>query len=321
MALFILALVVVYPAKKEEKLKKELVIIYKRQKVVKKKKTPTPPSEDVAKAEQDKKVSKPAPKPKAKVVNIAKPKPVVKKVIAKVKKVTPKKTPVKKVSKSTPKKTRNKVKRVVKAKALAPAPAPKKKFKFNFGSKMNSMVSKSSNTTLKSAKGVKDVDLASSVGSASNVTSNFNTSKFGKTNSKVARFAAGKRSGKNSAVGTRGLSGKTRSTTAYIEANTKILGAMDPELIRKLMREYIPQFRHCYQRELLVNPSVAGVFDLAFQINARGTGVNVGVQSSGNKFSKSAMGCLKQVVRLIKFPRPKGGGLVDVKQPMNFYKQ
>jgi hypothetical protein len=321
LALFILALVVVYPAKKEEKLKKELVIIYKRQKVVKEKKTPTPPSQDVAKAEQDKKVSKPAPKPKMEILNKAKPKPVVKKVVAKAKVVTTKKTPVVKIAKSTPQKIRKKVKRVAKAKAPAPAPAPKKKFKFNFGSKMNSMVSKSSNTALKSAKGAKDVDLASSVGSASAVTSNFNTSKFGKTNNKVARFAAGKKSGKETAVGTRGLSGKTRSTTAYIEANTKILGAMDPELIRKLMREYIPQFRHCYQRELLKNPSIAGVFDLAFQINARGTGVNVGVQSSGKQFSKSAMGCLKQVVRLIKFPKPKGGGLVDVKQPMNFFQQ
>jgi hypothetical protein len=322
LALFILALVVIYPAKKEEERKKELVILYKRQKVKIFKKKPQPPSKDVAKSDtkkdvQKKNVQKPAPKPKAKVVNKTKPKP--QKVVKKITKVTPKKTPVKKVAKAKPKKTRSKVRKVVKRKA--PAPAPKKKFKFNFGSKMNSMVSKSTNTKLKSAKGAKNVDIASSVSSASSVTSDFNTSKFGKTNSKVARFAAGKRSGKSSAIGTRGLSGKTRSTTAYIEANTKILGAMDPELIRKLMREYIPQFRHCYQRELLTNPSIAGVFDLAFQINARGTGVNVGVKSGGKRFSKKAMGCLKQVVRLIKFPKPKGGGLVDVKQPMNFYKQ
>lgn len=318
-ALFILALVVAFPAKKEEKIKKEMVIIYKRQKVEKIQKKPTPPSQDVAKSEVDKetpkkKPTKPAPKPKAKVVKKTPPKPV-----KKITKVTPKKTPIKKVSKAAPKKIRRKVVKVAKRKA--PAPTPKKKFKFNFGSKMNSMVSKTSNTQLKAAKGARNVDIASSVSSASSVTSDFNTSKFGKSNNKVARFAAGKRAGKNSAVGTRGLSGKTKSTTAYIEANTKILGAMDPELIRKLMREYIPQFRHCYQRELLINPSIAGVFDLAFQINARGVGVNVGVQSGGKRFSKKAMGCLKKVVSLIRFPKPKGGGLVDVKQPMNFFKQ
>ena len=157
--------------------------------------------------------------------------------------------------------------------------------------------------------------------SKSKLNSNFNQESIGKTNSKISRFVSGIKTGTNGAIGTKGLSGKTDTTTSYLQANTKILGAMDPELIRKIMREYIPQFRHCYQRELVINPSVAGVFDLEFQINSKGKGVSVGVKKQGKNFSAKGMGCLKQVVSMIPFPKPKGGGLVDVKQPMNFYQQ
>ena len=87
------------------------------------------------------------------------------------------------------------------------------------------------------------------------------------------------------------------------------------------MREFIPEFRRCYQRELIKNPSVAGIFDLAFQINGAGKGVAVKVKSKGKGFSPKGRTCIKRVVSLIKFPKPKGGGRVDVKQPMNFYNQ
>lgn len=322
-ALLMLAVVLIFPPQKEEKVKKQIIVVYKRKKIKKQVKKPDPPSQEVAKSDTKKalpkkEISKPAPAPKKVVVKKTPPKPV-KKMTKKVTKVKPAKRPVKKVAKAKPVKVKRKARKVTRAKA--PAPTPKKQYKFNFGSKMSAAASATSNTHLKSAKNSKNVNMASSMNSASSVTSKFDSKGFGVSKSKVARFAAGGPSGKSSAIGTRGLSGKTKSTTAYIEANTKILGAMDPELIRKIMREFIPEFRHCYQRELVHNSSVAGVFDLAFQINARGKGVKVGVISKGKGFSKRGVGCLKRVVKLIKFPRPKGGGMVDVKQPMNFYKQ
>ena len=87
------------------------------------------------------------------------------------------------------------------------------------------------------------------------------------------------------------------------------------------MREFIPEFRRCYQRELLKNSSVAGVFDLGFKIDSNGKGRSVNVKSHGKGFSKNGQNCITRVVSLIKFPKPKGGGQVDVKQPMNFYNQ
>lgn len=314
--------VLIHETPKEEA-KKEMVIIYKRKKIEIEETKPTPQSQDVAKAEVkndkpkqvEKKIEKKVEKKIVEKKMIKKPEKVVKKKVQKpVKKV------VKKIVKDTkPAKKATKSKKVTKK--IAKKKAPKKQFKFNFGSKMKSMVAESSGTQLKSAQSSASVNVASEISSSTSLSKNFNSSKIGRTKTEIGRFAAGNPKGSSKAIGTKGLSGKSKAATAYIEANTKILGALDPDLIRKIMREYIPQFRHCYQRELLTNPSVAGVFDLAFQINGRGKGINVAVKSNGKGFSSKGKGCLKRVVKLIPFPRPKGGGLVDVKQPMNFYKQ
>jgi hypothetical protein len=95
---------------------------------------------------------------------------------------------------------------------------------------------------------------------------------------------------------------------------------MDPELIRKILREYISQFRYCYQKALFKNPNLAGAFDLNFTIGPNGTGGNVSLKGSGKNFDPPTVNCIKKVVSLIKFPKPKGGGTVDVRQPLNFTK-
>lgn len=320
-ALFFITTVLIVDVKKQEPQKKEAVVIFKRKKVEDVSKTPTPPSTSVAKSEVD--IEKPEVKSDLKEVRPperAKKQTKVEKKVAQVapaKKITPKKIKRKKVRTkiaANPIKTR---KSPAKLKAQ---PVAKKKFDFGFGSKMKDLANTANTAKLKTAS-TGSGNIADSMSSKSKLNSNFNQESIGKTNSKISRFVSGIKTGTNGAIGTKGLSGKTDTTTSYLQANTKILGAMDPELIRKIMREYIPQFRHCYQRELVINPSVAGVFDLEFQINSKGKGVSVGVKKQGKNFSAKGMGCLKQVVSMIPFPKPKGGGLVDVKQPMNFYQQ
>lgn len=305
----------------QPKIKKELVVIYKKKKIEKpkEKKKEVPVENKVAKPEESK--AKKAETKEKPVKKVAKKEP--KKEVKKVTKKVTKKEPVKKVNNKKVAKVNKaqKVKKnVTKAKAVAKK-VPKKTYKFSSSSKLSAMVGKK-NTQLKSARSTSSVNVASTFGSSSSsLTQNFNDKSFGKSGVKVESFGGGSRSGASAGVGTSGLSGKRGASTAYIEANTKILGAMDPELIRKIMKEYIPQFRYCYQKELMKNPSVAGTFDLIFQINAYGKGINVGVKKNGRDFSRQAKGCLKRVVKMIKFPKPKGGGLVDVRQPMNFYKQ
>ena len=122
--------------------------------------------------------------------------------------------------------------------------------------------------------------------------------------------------------GTQGLSSKNGIDTAYIEPKTVVLGSMDPELLRKILQEHLPQFRHCYQQELQENSEkIQGVVDLEFRIEKNGAASKVGIKSKGAKFSQKGVNCMGQVLSLIEFPKPKGGGVVDVRQPLNFFSE
>ena len=120
-------------------------------------------------------------------------------------------------------------------------------------------------------------------------------------------------------VGSKGLSKKRKIVTAYEAPIPKVvMGSMDPELLRRLLREHMPQFRHCYQQELLGNDRAEGKVDLKFRIIGKGRIKNVAVLGRQFKFSPSGKECMKNVLALIDFPAPKGGGVVDIKQPLNF---
>lgn len=321
--LFFIGTAVFFPPKQENEVIKEKVVLLKRQKNI-----PEMQVQDVKRPEVADVKAAPAPKEVVPKKDLPPPpqktKPIVNATPPKPAPALKKPVPVSKVVESTrsaPPKIRN-IKTVQVANKPAPAPEPKKQYKFSFGKNLASKMNNIADTNLKVAKSEVSADIANAVSSSTSQSDRVSENKnFGATNTKVARFAAGGRTGASSVIGAKGLSGKSRSATAYIEANTKILGAMDPNLIRKLMREFIPEFRRCYQRELLKNSSVAGVFDLSFKINAQGKGTSVYIKSHGESFSENGKTCLTRVVSLINFPKPKGGGQVDVKQPMNFYNQ
>jgi hypothetical protein len=119
--------------------------------------------------------------------------------------------------------------------------------------------------------------------------------------------------------GSRGLASKKGFDSSYLEPNTVVKGSMDPELLRKILREYIPQFRHCYQQELIGNDDkLAGIVELNFTINAEGKAIKPQISMKNTKFSDKGANCMVDVLNVIEFPKPKGGGVVDVIQPLNF---
>lgn len=107
----------------------------------------------------------------------------------------------------------------------------------------------------------------------------------------------------------------------YGEATTKtvMMGSIDPEEIRKILEKHLPQFRHCYQRELDRVKTLKGLIDLEFTIGKEGRVVKTDIKSKEGGFSNDGVGCLSSVLKIIQFPSPKGGGIVDVRQPLNFY--
>lgn len=113
-------------------------------------------------------------------------------------------------------------------------------------------------------------------------------------------------------------SGKGTFDSGFTATKTVVLGSIDPELLRKLLREYIPQFRYCYQNELIKNSNLSGTINLNFSLNGKGKVVNSNVISKGGEFSAKGLKCMDGVLKMIPFPAPKGGGQVDVRQPLNF---
>jgi hypothetical protein len=137
----------------------------------------------------------------------------------------------------------------------------------------------------------------------------------------VSKFNGSDKTGRGAAsYGSKGLVSKSGFDSSYLEPKTVVLGSMDPELLRKILREYIPQFRHCYQQELVGHSDkIKGVIDLNFTISPEGRVARHNIQAKDARFSQKGIGCMGQVLGLIDFPRPKGGGVVDVRQPLNFF--
>lgn len=124
----------------------------------------------------------------------------------------------------------------------------------------------------------------------------------------------------SASYGSRGLASKSGFDSSYLEPKTVVLGSMDPEVLRTILREYIGQFRSCYQQELIEqSDKIKGVIDLNFTISATGRVQKYDIRAKDAQFSKKGINCMGQVLSIIPFPQPKGGGVVDVRQPLNFF--
>lgn len=210
------------------------------------------------------------------------------------------------------------------AKATSPAPAasapvqttPVKAYEFKSSVAFNSLVGDAPkiNTQGSAAKNaVKDATF--------NNGSSDNGQLVAGANIGVSKFNGSDKSGSGTgSYGSRGLAAKKGFDSSYLEPKTVVLGSMDPELLRQILREYIPQFRHCYQQELITNSEkIKGVIDLNFTINANGKVTKYNIKVKDAQFSQKGVGCMGQVLGVIDFPKPKGGGVVDVRQPLNFF--
>jgi hypothetical protein len=115
------------------------------------------------------------------------------------------------------------------------------------------------------------------------------------------------------------LKRKKKEEFIQFSSKTVFLGSMDPDLIRKILKKYLPQFKFCYQQELTFGKrKKGGTVDLKFSINPFGKVNNILIGFKKKDFSSKGVGCMKKVLSMIPFPKPKGGGSVRVRQPLNF---
>jgi hypothetical protein len=93
------------------------------------------------------------------------------------------------------------------------------------------------------------------------------------------------------------------------------VGDLDKAIIRRYIKRNIQKFTYCYEKELLAKPSLDGTVSTQFFISP--TGSVTTANASG--VDGTVASCVADVLKSIEFPKPKGGGGVQVNYPFTFH--
>lgn len=93
----------------------------------------------------------------------------------------------------------------------------------------------------------------------------------------------------------------------------KIIGSLDKELIRRVIRSHMNQVKFCYESELTHNQKLEGRVQVQFLIGTTGSVVASVVQNS-TLGSVQTESCIANAVRRWEFPKPQNG-VVSVSYP------
>ena len=113
-----------------------------------------------------------------------------------------------------------------------------------------------------------------------------------------------------------GFGGRGKRVPRVRQAKAKVQGALDKDIIRRIVRAHINEVRACYNQGLSRNPNLAGRVAVQFVITTTGKVGTSAVQSSSIKDNQVA-NCIAKAVKRWKFPKPRGGGNVIVTYPFN----
>lgn len=111
-----------------------------------------------------------------------------------------------------------------------------------------------------------------------------------------------------------GMRGRTAAVPTVSIGQPNAQGDLDKAIIRRYIKRNQQKIQYCYEKELLAKPGLAGTVMTNFLITPNG---NVS-SSSGSGVDPNVANCVADVIRAIEFPKPKGGGNVQVNYPFIF---
>jgi len=111
-----------------------------------------------------------------------------------------------------------------------------------------------------------------------------------------------------------GFGGRGRNVPTVRQAKAEVQGAMDRDIIRRIVRAHINEVRYCYNQGLARDPRLRGRVAIQFTIGGTGRVPSAVVQET--TLADPAVGnCVAHSVRRWTFPQPDGGGSVIVTYP------
>jgi pSer/pThr/pTyr-binding forkhead associated (FHA) protein len=111
-----------------------------------------------------------------------------------------------------------------------------------------------------------------------------------------------------------GMRGRTSAVPTVSIGQPNAQGDLDKAIIRRYIKRNIQKIQYCYEKELLAKSNLAGTVQTNFLITPNG---NVS-QASGAGVDPEVASCVAAVIKGIEFPKPKGGGNVQVNYPFIF---
>jgi outer membrane biosynthesis protein TonB/pSer/pThr/pTyr-binding forkhead associated (FHA) protein len=98
------------------------------------------------------------------------------------------------------------------------------------------------------------------------------------------------------------------------EEDVEVMGGLDPDVIARIIKRYLPQIQYCYEQQLVSKPHLKGKVAVAFVITGNGSVAKERVTETTLKDSPTEA-CILGKVKNWKFPKPLGGGTVGVNYP------
>lgn len=95
------------------------------------------------------------------------------------------------------------------------------------------------------------------------------------------------------------------------------IGGLDKALIAAVVQANLGQIKHCYEKQLLVDNSIAGKVVSGWTIDGSGSVIATSIKKTTLN-SAAVEDCIQSRIKNWKFPQPKGGGKVLVSYPFLF---
>lgn len=113
------------------------------------------------------------------------------------------------------------------------------------------------------------------------------------------------------------LGGRGKGTTRIVPGRTIIKGSLSKEEIGRVIRRNLARFKYCYEKQLNSNPNLSGKISVYFTIAPTGSVARASVRETSMN-DANVESCVTKVMRSLKFPKPRGGGIVVVTYPFVF---
>ena len=92
------------------------------------------------------------------------------------------------------------------------------------------------------------------------------------------------------------------------------VGGLDKQIIRSRVKTELPKIKACYEQALAADPALTGTVRTQFFISPNG----LVADSNASGVDPAVAACVAAVIKAIEFPKPAGGGGVQVNYPFTF---